>query len=209
VLPAAQAVLAGVPIAAVLALHRPRPLAALGLRGARVRYIAAAVAIGATTWYVNIRIVATLPLPEDQARQLADLVEQPSLACSLAMFALVPAVCEEILFRGLLARALGRHLRLVVAAAASAALFAAYHLSIVQALPTLTLGLLFGLIAIRADSVLPTMIAHAINNALAIALTRGDLPEIAGWFGRHPTLALVGCAVTTGIAVATVVRGPA
>jgi sodium transport system permease protein len=206
VLPVAQAALAIVPIAAVLALHRKRPLAALGLRRTRLRYVTAAVAVGATTWYVNIRLVAALPLPEEPARRLAELVEQPPLWGSLAMFALLPSVCEEILFRGLLARALGRHLRLVVAAAASAALFAAYHLSIVQALPTLTLGFLFGLIAIRADSVLPTMIAHAINNALAIAMTRGELPGIAAWFGEHPTFALAGCVTTSGLALVAVLR---
>jgi sodium transport system permease protein len=208
VLPVAQAALALVPIAAVLALHHSRPLAALGLRRARLRYVAAAVAIGATTWYVNIRLVALLPLPHEQARRLAELVEEPPLLGSLALFALLPSVCEELLFRGLLARSLARSLRLGVAAAASAALFAAYHLSIVQAIPTLTLGLLFGLVAIRANSALPTMVAHAINNALAIAMTRGELPAVAAWFGEHPTLALAGCAATTGAATWMVVRGP-
>jgi sodium transport system permease protein len=204
----AQSALAVVPIAAVFALHPARPLAALGLRGARPRFLAAAVAIGATAWYVNIQLVSQLPLPEHQARVLEELVERPSLLSALAMFALVPAVCEEILFRGVLARSLGRRWRLPAAAAISAVVFALYHVSIVQALPTLTLGFLLGLIAIRADSVLPSMIAHALNNALAIAMSRGELPTVAGWIGTHPAAAFAVCATSTAVGVAVVLRGP-
>src|SRR5262249_36205994 len=49
---AAQAALVVVPIAAVIVSHPVRPLAALGLRGARPRFFVAAVAIGCTAWYV-------------------------------------------------------------------------------------------------------------------------------------------------------------
>jgi sodium transport system permease protein len=206
---AAQAALAVVPIAGVIALHPARPLAAVGLRGARPRFFVAAVLIGATAWYVNTRIVALLPLPERQTRMLEKLVDRPSLGLALATFALVPALCEEILFRGVLARGLARHLRLVAAAAISALVFAVYHHSLVQGLPTLTLGFVLAVIAIRADSVAPTIAAHALNNAMAIAMSRGELPELAGWLGRHPTLALAGCAGATAAGIAIAARGPA
>jgi membrane protease YdiL (CAAX protease family) len=208
-LPAAQAALAVVPIAAAMIAYPARPLAALGLRGARPRYFVAAVVIGATAWYVNMRIVATLPLPEGHTRLLAELVDRPSLVRALASFALVPALCEEILFRGVLARALGRRLPLVGAAAISAVLFAAYHVSLVQALPTLTLGFVVALVAIRADSVLPAIAAHAINNAIAIAMSRGALPEVADPLARHPTAALAGCATATALGIAIALRGRA
>ncbi|HEU4735118.1 MAG TPA: type II CAAX endopeptidase family protein [Kofleriaceae bacterium] len=204
---AAQAAIALVPVAFVFALHRARTLETLGLRGARPRYLLAAALIGATAWYVNTFLVALLPVPERGARMLEELVERPSLVRALATFALVPAVCEEILFRGVLARSLGRHLRLVPAALISALVFAAYHHSLIQSLPTLTLGVLLGLIAIRADSVLPTIVAHALNNAAAIAMSRAELPEVAAWFGSHPLLALVGCAGATALGTAIAVRG--
>ena len=205
---AAQAALTVVPIAAVFVAHPARPLAALGLRGARPRFFLAAATIGATAWYLNMRLVALLPVPARATRALEALVEQPSLAGALAMFALVPAICEELLFRGVLARALGRRWPIAAAAAISAAAFSAYHLSPVQALPTLTLGFVLAVIAIRADSVLPTIVAHAINNAIAIALTRDELPALAGWLGHHPTLALAGCAAGTAGGLAVALRRP-
>jgi len=205
---AAQAALVAIPVAAVLVSHPVRPLAALGLRGARPRFFVAAVAIGCTAWYLNTRLVALLPLPARQLHQLEELVERPALPWALAMFALVPALCEELLFRGVLARALGHRLPIALAAAISGAVFAAYHLSLVQALPTLTLGFLLAVIAIRAGSVLPTMLAHALNNTLAIAMSRAELPALGGWLGRHPALALAGCAGATAWGLAIAARGP-
>jgi membrane protease YdiL (CAAX protease family) len=208
-LPAAQASLAIIAIVIVAAQHPGRRWPALGLRGARPRFVAAAVAIGATAWYVNIQLVSQLPLPERPARALAELVDRPPLGYALAMFALLPALCEEILFRGVLARSLGRRLPIAAAAAISAAVFAAYHLSVVQALPTFTLGFVLALIAIRADSVVPAIIAHAINNAVAIAMSRGELPALTDWLDAHAGSALIGCATVTALGIAAVLRGKA
>ena len=203
----AQTMLVAIPIGAVALGRLGRPLAVLGLRGARPRFFLAAIAIGATAWFVNFWIVSLLPLPSHEAQVLEALVERPSLAVAIALFAVVPALCEEILFRGVLARALGGRLSLAGAAAVSALVFAAYHLSIVQALPTLTLGFVLAVIAIRADSVLPTIVAHALNNTMAIAISRGELPVIAAWLAGHPALALAGCATTTALGLAIAARG--
>jgi sodium transport system permease protein len=209
---AAQLALAVVAGAAVGIVHRPRPLAALGLRGARVRFFAAAIAVGATAWYLNAGLVewlfAKLALPREQAIHLQQLVDRPPLWRALAMFAVLPAVCEEIVFRGVLARSIGRRTSLIAAAAISAAVFSAYHLSLVQALPTLTLGMMLAVIAIRADSIAPAIVAHALNNALAIAVSRDALPWMTDWLGRHPVAGLAGCTVATAGGIMVAARGP-
>lgn len=207
--PVAQAALLVVPVTAALVLGLERPRSVLGVRGARVRWLVAGVALGATLWYVNLRLVALLPMPAREVKTLESLVEAPPLAVALALFALVPAVCEEVLFRGVLARALGRTLPLAGAAALSALVFAAYHLSIVQALPTLTFGFGLAVIAIRADSIAPTIAAHALNNSIAILLSRDALPGVTAWLMAHPTLAFAGCALTSALAIAAAARGPA
>jgi sodium transport system permease protein len=210
VLPAAQAALAAVPIAAIAYAQRgarlARPWRPLGLGRAQPRFFIAAIAIGTTAWYLNMRLVAGLPLPDHQTRVLAELVSRPTLVGAIALFAVMPAVCEEILFRGVLARSLGNSLPLGLAAGISAVVFSAYHLSLVQALPTLTLGLMLGLVAIRADSALPSIAAHACNNALAIAMSRGALPTLAGALEAHPTLAVVGGVTATCAGLALVLR---
>jgi sodium transport system permease protein len=209
----AQLALAGVAGAAVVVVHRARPRAALGLRGARLRFFVAAIAVGVTAWHLSFRLTdwlfARLAVTREQVARLQELVDQPPLWQALGMYAVLPAVCEEIVFRGVLARSLGRRTSLIAAAAISAVVFSAYHLSLVQALPTLMLGLLLAVIAIRADSVAPAMVAHALNNALVIAVSRGALPELAGWLDRHPVAGLAGCAAATAGGVVIAARGPA
>jgi membrane protease YdiL (CAAX protease family) len=90
----------------------------------------------------------------------------------------------------------------------SSVVFAAYHLSVIQALPTLSLGCLLAVIALRADSIAPTILAHAINNAIAIVLSRHNLPALGGWLDAHPVLAFTICASTTGAGLAIAVQRP-
>jgi len=217
---AGQFALAAVPIGAVIvgararraagatADSRPGFRAALGLGRAAPRFFVAALAIGATAWYLNMRLVGLLPIPQDQTHALAALIDRPPIGAALAMFAVVPAICEELLFRGVFARALGRDLPLAGAAAISAAVFSAYHLSLVQAVPTLTLGAALAVIAIRADSALPAMLAHAINNALAIAISRDELPALDHWLERHAIAAIAGAATAVALGLAIAIRAP-
>ncbi|MBE7454274.1 MAG: CPBP family intramembrane metalloprotease [Kofleriaceae bacterium] len=79
--------------------------------------------------------------------------------------ALVPAVTEEILFRGAIQGGLGDLMRDRTAIITSALLFAIAHVSIV-ALPHLfALGLVLGWVRVRSGSVWPGVVLHAGYNA--------------------------------------------
>lgn len=196
---ACQLVLVAIPVAATFATGKP--LAAIGLRLPRARYVVGAILIGLTAWYLNMRVVMWLEPPAQEVRQLQLLVDETPLWQTVLLLAILPPICEEILFRGTLARGLATRLPGWLAVSLAAMLFSAYHLSLVQAVPTLTLGLALGLFALRADSVVPAIAAHMLNNGMAILVSR-DL-DIARWFATHPTPALVACAAgtTAGLAV--------
>lgn len=186
-----------------------RNLQALGLKRAHLLYAVSALLIGASAWYINIRIVALFDMPEQRA--FTQVIDEWPLAVSLVTIAALPAICEETLFRGALLRGLATRFHTPVAIGLSALVFSAYHMNVVQLIPTFTLGLVFGLIALRAASSLPTMLAHFVNNSVALLVSRGELPMLAtregsGWFDRHPMLALAGATAltTTGIAIAMV-----
>ncbi len=175
----------------------------LGVRLPRLRFAIAAVLIGLTAWYLNMRLVMWLQPPTDELRRLEHLVDTAPLAEALLMLAILPPLCEELLFRGVLARSLATRLPIWVAVGLSAALFSAYHLSLVQAPATFTLGVAFAILAIRADSAVPSMIAHALNNAIAVLVSRDELSGVAQWLGAHPdaSLAICGTATTAGMAI--------
>ena len=86
------------------------------------------------------------------------------------LIGILPAIFEEIFFRGLLVRGLkntGRVFTVILVALA----FALYHASAVQFIYQLIYGAVLTLLAIKSKSVIPSMVAHFINNGLILVLT--------------------------------------
>lgn len=80
------------------------------------------------------------------------------------------AICEEVLFRGLLMQLLARGGRWWFAIIVSALLFALFHLDFIGLLPRTLLGIYFGVLVWRSGSIFPAMVAHGANNLLAFGL---------------------------------------
>ena len=185
---------------------RRLPLAALGLRRPELLDILAAILVGSTMWYVNLRLVDLLPLDEDAARPLMELVEGPHILLALLGLAVVPAIGEELMFRGVFARALATRLWPAVATVVSAAVFSLYHMSAVQLIPTFTLGLVLAAMTLRSRSTVTAMVAHAINNAMAVLVSRGALPGVTSVLEDHPDAGLVAAVIVTGGGIALLAR---
>lgn len=144
----------------------------LALRLPSLRGALAAVVLGLSAWAVAIGLLLRLvPVPESVAKSLGDLLllNGRPFALVFVLFALTPAICEELLFRGLLLAGL-RKLGPTAAVAISALLFGLAHGSVYRLLPTAFLGVIIGLTRLRTRSILPGMIIHALNNGLALAL---------------------------------------
>lgn len=196
--------LALVPIAVVRT--RGLSVAALGLVRPRAGAVVAAVLVGAGIWLVSARVTAPwadfLGDEGEAARGLEELIATTPLA-AIALLTLVPAVCEEIATRGLLALGLRPRLGALAAGAIATAAFAAFHLSLVRAVPTAILGAAVVVLVFRSGSVVPAMIAHALNNAFALLIATGRLDPISDAMRVHPDLCLgVAAGLTTaGLAI--------
>jgi membrane protease YdiL (CAAX protease family) len=105
------------------------------------------------------------------------------------------AVCEEILFRGLMMRLLARGGRWWLAISVSAILFAVFHLDFIGLLPRTVLGMYFGVLVWRSGSIFPAMLAHALNNLLAFGLAPLADPEAASPTLLQATLLATGAGV--------------
>ena len=88
----------------------------------------------------------------------------------LFVVAVLPAVFEELMFRGAVLSGLKNNVSLPVAVLLCGGLFALYHQRPEQTLYQFCCGTAYALLAIRAGSVFPTMVAHFFNNALIIIL---------------------------------------
>jgi hypothetical protein len=119
-----------------------------------------------------------LPMPEafraiDQAQlELIEKVLQSDLGVgfNVIMLALVPGICEEVLFRGYAQRQFERGTGTVVGIVLSGLLFGMYHLRPSQLLPLAMLGLYFAYLTWRTGSALPAMIVHFAHNALSVVV---------------------------------------
>jgi sodium transport system permease protein len=99
------------------------------------------------------------------------------------VFAVLPALCEEIAFRGFILTGLLRRFKPLTAVLISSFLFALAHLNVFQFIPSLVLGIVLGILAVRSGSILPGMLFHLIHNGLLIGLT-----YISGMDGMPETL---------------------
>jgi sodium transport system permease protein len=132
----------------------------------------AALAQAAYTWF---------PHQFDDPHPLAQMLQalhdpyrdaSESLVLGLIAYALAPAVCEEIAFRGFILTGLHRRFRPRNAVAVSALLFALYHLNVFLFLPTFVLGIVLGLMTVRSRSLLPAVLFHFMHNALLVLWSR-------------------------------------
>lgn len=116
----------------------------------------------------------------------------------ILIFAALPALCEELLFRGAILGLLRSSAPRAVQVLVVAALFGLLHLSAFRILPTAALGLLFGVATLRSRSLLVPVLMHFLNNGLLVGMVGLGLIDEADaspplWAGALGLLLVTGC----------------
>ena len=93
-----------------------------------------------------------------------------ALALNLLVMAAIPALGEELFFRGILQTVLGEKLNRHLAVWITAFIFSAIHLQFYGFLPRFLLGAALGYLFLFSGSIWASIVAHFINNALAVVL---------------------------------------
>lgn len=107
------------------------------------------------------------------------------LALTLVFVALIPAIAEEYLFRGNIARGLAKN-GYFFAITVSSALFALMHGNPLQLVHQFILGVACSVLYFATRSLIPSMLLHFLNNAAALVMgymeSKGtDFSMSAGW----------------------------
>lgn len=92
-----------------------------------------------------------------------------SLLINLLLMAVIPAIGEEFLFRGVIQKHLIEwtrkpHLAIII----SAIIFSAVHFQFYGFIPRVILGMIFGYLVFYSGSLWPAIFAHFFNNAMAV-----------------------------------------
>ena len=94
------------------------------------------------------------------------------LLFNVFMIGLLPAVGEELLFRGIIQRIFADWSKNIhIAVWASAILFSAMHLQFYGFIPRMMLGVLLGYLLVWSGSLWLPILAHFVNNATAVVFT--------------------------------------
>ena len=131
-------------------------------------------------WNERLTLPSSMAVIEEwmknSEKQLGELskvllkADSPSvLMLNIFMIALLPAIGEELLFRGLIQKMFGQWTKNIhVAIIISAVLFSAMHGQFYGFFPRMVLGVLFGYLLIWSGSLWVPIIGHFINNATAV-----------------------------------------
>ncbi|WP_353092552.1 CPBP family intramembrane glutamic endopeptidase [Tissierella praeacuta] len=102
---------------------------------------------------------SSVPLPENMRLYFL----------SIFIIAFAPCICEEVMFRGTIMNAynkIGKKKAIIY----SAFLFGLFHLNLQNFLGPMFLGIIFGIIVYKTNSIYSSMLGHLLNNSIAMTI---------------------------------------
>ena len=162
------------------------PISSLRLRGCSLPMASAAILAAIflnplLTWFTGL-VMQVYP-PSGDLVQLEKVVSNiltsaPGLWAILLVFAVAPAVLEEIAFRGFILSGLQSLRNKWQAILVTSVLFGIAHGVIQQTMITFVVGMVLGVIAVQTRSIIPCILFHMTHNSLAVLLSSAKGPVI-------------------------------
>lgn len=154
-----------------------------GFRLHKVTFVSllAAVLFGISLWPFAIELARFQSVSFEESDAIKELFERIKvsldaipLPVKLLALAAIPAVCEELFFRGYLLTGLRTGMSAALAVALSSCLFGLFHViataSFERFVPTSFLGLILGWVCCKTGSVIPGIVLHATHNGLLLLM---------------------------------------
>jgi ABC-2 type transport system permease protein/sodium transport system permease protein len=168
---------------------------AFAIRMPKLRHLAVGILIGLSAWVpahelhiLQQSIVGTPNAMVETAKVMGQTLAALPVGSVLVLIALVPAVCEELLFRGFLLGSLSTSARKWGAILVSAVVFGVFHFLLFKLIVTVGLGVLLAYLCWQSRSILPGMAAHLLHNSIGVLFSlnpvwyqRMGIPEGAEW----------------------------
>lgn len=166
-------------------LAHPRPALYLGMQQApkgsqlvlAVLVLACALPLVGVTaewnnsWQVSDAIRDMEDLAAEQTKLLLDMPGLSDMLFSLLLLALLPAIAEELFFRGVLQRLIMQIVKNGwLAVIITAILFSAIHMQFLGFIPRVVLGFVMGAIYLLTGNLWLSIAAHFLNNGLQVVL---------------------------------------
>lgn len=209
------------PIVYYFVTRKERPMQALGLRkparpwwlilvGAALMYVSLPVTNQLTVWNEAVHfgpLETYLKALEDSAAEVTERMLNVEtfggLLLNLVVIALIPAVGEELTFRGVLQQSLTRKMNPHVAILLSSAIFSFIHFQFYGFLPRMFLGVLLGYMFYASGSLWTSIVMHFLNNGSAVVvyyLNNKDIIDVdVDHFGQTQSVWLIVASVAATV----------
>ncbi len=143
-----------------------------------------------------------IPMPEEVTRQMQRILKidnEWDFVLIVLSAIILAAVVEESIFRGFLQQAFEEHLDVTRGVIYASLAWTLIHANLYASIQIFLFGFFLGWLAWRTNSIYPSMIGHALNNAIAIWYINADRSEpipIYEW-GEHvsPFLLIFGIGI--------------
>jgi uncharacterized protein len=129
-----------------------------------------------TLWSTNSNLIHTVKTFLDRLNDLVDKTYGNLLSAKtvfdgilvIIVAAVIPAICEEVMFRGFIQKSFEYKLKPFTSALITAVFFGLYHFNPYALIPLIALGMYFGFAAYKSGSIFVPISLHFINNFMAV-----------------------------------------
>ena len=161
-------------------IRKKSPMEELSVRAVNFWRIPAFILFGAALNVFISGTVALIPFPESFIEDFtktysvisSDKGADPIL--TVLSVSIVTGIVEEIVFRALIISRLKKPLGNTAALIISAAVFAFFHGTPIAMMYSFVVGIIFGLLYLKFDSIIPSMICHAMFNLTSLLIEKAS-----------------------------------
>lgn len=149
----------------LFSINKIKPLQLIGSVLIGISAFLAALIVGAL-------VTPLFPESTNNLTSLDNMLMDQPLYWLLIVMALMPAIGEELLFRGFLMGTLKNKYKAVATIAVTTLIFAAYHMSLVKMFTISIIGFSLALVTYKTGSIFASICVHFINNLLSVLLSK-------------------------------------
>ncbi len=190
--------------ALVFVISKQLPLAkTFRLRTVNAKIILSSIFIGISLSILTDeadRLVAMVfPMPESLLAAIEDSLAintHGDLFFIIFSAVLLAGICEEMLFRGFLQTSFEKHYDVTRAVMLCSLVFAIVHFNPWWTIQLILFSIFLGVLAWKSNSIIPSMLAHSINNGLALIFANLEETQLHWYLWKdHVKLPVIGLAM--------------
>ena len=140
-------------------------------------FVIGTVAVWALACLLQIAAATLFPGQAEMMNNALNLSLGGNVVLGLISAVIFAPVCEEVAVRGIIVQRSKKVFTIVGVAIISAVLFGVFHMNLIQGIYVLPMGLLWGYVAYKYNSVIPTIICHLVNNLIGMTIASYINPD--------------------------------